>query len=337
MVVDNTSGLNIPKGYQIKVLADVPSARDLELTSQGVLLVSSPGPGKIFAIKDDQAKVVIDKQDKPHGLAFYQNQLYVASETNITRYNWDESTLTATLDKKILDLPSGGRHTSRTIVFDQGGRLFVSLGSSCDVCFEKNPWLGSVIVTDKDGKDPQVFASGLRNAVFLTLNQNTNQVWATEMGRDFLGDNLPPDEINILDKGNFGWPICYGARVYDQKFGKETPAFCNGTIPPVFEIPAHSAPLGLKFINSPIFPADWQGDLLVSYHGSWNSSTPVGYKVVRLQIGIGKPISSHDFITGFLQSNQVIGRPVDLEFGLNGELYISDDKAGKIYLLTKSE
>ncbi len=156
------------------------------------------------------------------------------------------------------------------------------------------------------------------------------------MGRDFLGDDLPPDEINIVKDGkNYGWPVCYGNRVYDSQFGGETPNFCLSSEPPVFEIQAHSAPLGLAFISSTQFPEEWQGDLLVSYHGSWNRTAPTGYKLVRLQVEGEKIIQQTDFLSGFLQGNRVIGRPVDLEFGHEGSLYLSDDKAGIIYRIFK--
>ncbi len=337
-IQDTTTGLTIPEGYTLKVLTNrIKNARDLQLIPSGVLLISSPAQGKIYAIKPDgQLLTILDQLDRPHGMAFLKNHLYIAQETRVDRYVLqDESSLDFKFDKKILDLPKGDRHFSRSLVFDKNQQLYVSLGSSCDTCFEEHPWLAAVITSDADGNNPKVFSNGLRNPVFLALNPQTNQVWATEMGRDFLGDNLPPDEINILQSGHFGWPVCYGDKVYDQKFAKESPKFCDKTIPPVFHIPAHSAPLGLTFINSPQFPNDWQGDLLVAYHGSWNSSTPVGYKIVRLEIEDGKVTSSHDFITGFLQGNQAIARPVDMEFGSNGELYFSDDKSGSVYVLIK--
>jgi len=169
------------------------------------------------------------------------------------------------------------------------------------------------------------------------------------MGRDFLGDNLPPDEINIIEEGkDYGWPFCYGRQVHDTDFDKKVYVQivpqppCGQTEPPIYEIPAHSAPLGLVFIHSSQFPDDWQDDLLVAYHGSWNRSTPSGYKIVRLKINDQKVISHEDFISGFLpasptgeQGTQTIGRPVDLMFDKEGSLYISDDKAGVIYKLAK--
>ncbi len=336
--------LHVPSGFQIGILSEkVPGARDLQITPGGNLLVSAQKPGKVFALPlqetaQPQPKEILSNLHNPHGLAFYHGKLFVAEETHVDRYTWDEQHLTATFERKIIDLPDGGSglHHSRSIVFDKEGRLFISLGSTCNICEEKNPWNAAVVMTDENGSNPQVFAKGLRNAVFLTVNPDTNQVWVTDMGRDLLGDNIPPDEINILQQnGNYGGPYCYGNKIWDQKFNKESSEYCQNTLAPNFEIPAHSAPLGLAFVQSAQFPTDWQGDLLISYHGSWNRTVPDGYKVVRIKRNGDQLGPAEDFITGFLQGNQTYGRPVDLTFDSTGNLYISDDKAGRVYRVGK--
>lgn len=338
--------LKIPEGFYVGIFAkNLSSPRDLQLTPGGTMLVSVPKNGKVEALPDvdhdgvaDQIKTILSGLDNPHGMAFYNNQLFVAEETAVTRYDWDENNLEATIDKLIVTLPDGGRHTTRTLEFDPDGRLYVSIGSTCDVCHEIDPWIATVLTTDYDGRNPRVFAKGLRNAVFIKMQPITNLLWGTEMGRDFLGDNLPSDEINILREGkDYGWPICYGNKIHDTSFDKNQYIVnpCDATENPVFEIAAHSAPLGLAFIDSPIFPTDWQGDLLVSLHGSWNRSTPVGYKVVRLSVDGEKVSGEEDFLTGFLSGRNALGRPVDLEFDSNGYLYISDDKAGVVYIVSR--
>lgn len=315
--------------FQMTVFADkLGGPRDLEFSPEGILLVSIPTQGKVVALPDK--KEVLGNLIRPHGLAFYQGKLFVAEETQVGRYSWDKTSRSATLEKIILQLPQGGRHSTRTIVFNKKGEMFVSIGSSCDVCFETHPFLATVIVSDHDGNNPRVFARGLRNAVFMTLHPQTDQVWVTEMGRDFLGDDLPPDEINILlREGDYGWPNCFGNRIHDTKFDpqprQERP--CEATIPPVFEIQAHSAPLGLTF--------DQNGDLLVAYHGSWNRSSPVGYKIVKLDVERGKILKEEDLVTSFLKDGQVLGRPVDLIFDQDGRLFVSDDKAGVVYQVTR--
>lgn len=174
----------------------------------------------------------------------------------------------------------------------------------------------------------------MRNAVFLTVSKN-DEVFVTEMGRDFLGDTTPPDEINVLrDGANFGWLYCYGNKIYDKVFKKESEDYCTKTVSPLFEIEAHSAPLGLTFIDSPQFE-EYAGKLLVAYHGSWNRSDKTGYKLVTIDFSKGKPFQE-DFITGFLEGDTTHGRPVDVTFDQEGSLYISDDKNGAIYKVIKN-
>lgn len=339
-VVGSDPGLVVSSGFKAGVFATgLPAARDLEVTKEGALLVSLKSEGKVVALPDDnkdgvaEPKTVIEGLNNPHGLAFYDGELFVAEETSVISYSWNEAKLLAVRTKKLFDLPAGGRHSTRSLVFNSKGQLFVSLGSTCDVCVEKHPWIGTVIVSDKNGTSPRVYSKGLRNAVFIAARGE--QLWGTEMGRDNLGDNIPPDEVNLLvENQNYGWPYCYSQKVPDTTFGGTT-ARCSATIGPVYEIPAHSAPLGLSFIKSQQFPADWQGDLLVAYHGSWNRSTPAGYKVVRMKIVGDKITGEEDFLTNFLRGSQVIGRPVDVAFDKEGSLYVSDDKAGAVYKVVK--
>ncbi len=338
--------LNVPDGFTISTFAtNTSGARDLEFSPGGVLLVSLRTNGRVVALPDndkngqaDEVKEVIKGLHNPHGLAFRNGKLFIAEENRVSRYAWDESQLKATFEKKIVDLPDGGAgHQTRSLVFDQKGNLYISIGSTCNVCLEKHSWSAAVIITDEEGNNPRLHSRGLRNAVFLTRNPANDQIWVTDMGRDLLGDDIPPDEINILrqEGSDYGWPYCYDNKIYDQNFGKETAKYCEKTIAPTFRIQAHSAPLGLTFVTSSQFPIDWQGDLLVAYHGSWNRSVPTGYKVVRLHVD-GETISrQEDFITGFTQNNQTIGRPVDVIFDNAGTLFVSDDKAGVVYRLIK--
>lgn len=344
--------LKLPSEYNIGIFAkQLGNARDLEFSPNGTLLVTIPAEGKIVALPDhdnngeaDLQYEVVSGLRRPHGIAFHpfessqgkNGKLFIAEETQVSRYNWDEETYRATLDKVLFSLPAGGQHTTRTLAIKPDGTLFVTLGSTCDACFERHPFLAAVIVSDINGKNPQLFARGLRNSVFITLNPKTNELWGTEMGRDHLGDNLPPDEINIIRDGReYGWPVCFGDKIYDRKFGSKSPEYCENTESPIYEIPAHSAPLGLTFIDSPQFPESWQGDLLVAYHGSWNRSTPIGYKVVRLNVEGNRILGEEDFLSGFLQGSEALGRPVDVIFDEKGSLYISDDKAGAIYKVVK--
>ncbi len=332
--------LNVPPGYEIKLFGRENGARDLAVGDDGELLVTSPGRGEAVGFKVNNGKVeknvVIDRLSSPHGIAFYQGKLFIAEENRLARYSWNSGSLRATFEKELMKLPSGG-HDAHTLAFDKSGNLYIKIGSSCNVCKETDPQRAAVIKTDQEGNNPTVFAGGLRNAAFMTLNEESNQIWATENGRDNLGDNLPPEEVNILSEGrDYGWPLCYGTKIHDTQFDRNTYIKdpCEDSQPPAFEMQAHSAPLGLSFIPE-TFSNEWKGDLLVAFHGSWNRSVPTGYKIVRLNFENGKVVGQEDFITGFLKGSSASGRPVDLVFDKSGNLYISDDKGGNIFVLSK--
>ncbi len=339
--------LTLPEGFQVTLFSSAaPGARDLQFSPDGTLLVSLRTQGKVIALPDtnadgqaDSVVEVLTGLKNPHGLVFRDGKLFVAEERQVSRYTWDESELTATLEKKIVDLPSGGAgHFTRSLVFDSQGNLYISIGSTCNVCDEKDERNASVMITNAEGESPRIYASGLRNAVFMTLRPSTDKVWVSENSRDLLGDNIPPDEINILEENaNYGWPYCYGAQVRDSSFGDQPTSYCDNTVVPTAELQAHSAALGLTFVDSRQFPDDWQGDLLVAFHGSWNRSIPTGYKVVRLKVDGERVTGQEDFITGFLKDGQTMGRPVDITFDSLGRMYLSDDKAGAVYVVTGNQ
>ena len=347
--IDN-GPLTLPDGFAISVLAKkLPGARVLAMDSMGNLWVSQPSKGQITLVEMQNGQAIkqtaiLKNLRNPHGLAFDPADpytLYFAEETKISKVRvYSEDT-----PHKIADLPpKKGLHFTRTIQFGADGRLYVSIGSDCNVCEPSNEKYASMWSMNKDGSDFKQVAKGLRNSVFFVWNEKDNNIWATDMGRDLLGDALPPDEINIINPRaseveNFGWPICYGKNIHDTNFDKKTyirnPCMEPFEQPSFIDIPAHSAPLGLAFIpaNSG-WPQEYVGDLLVAMHGSWNSTVPVGYKVVRYDLSEdGNMIGQYDFISGWIKGKKVSGRPVDLVFGKNGELYVSDDKAGVIYVV----
>src|SRR3989344_4695084 len=337
--------LTVPPGFSLAHYASGLSApRDLEFAPAGILLVSEPSQGRIVALPDKI--VVVSGLNRPHGLAFARGRLYVAETNAVAIYDYDPTTHSASNRKKIIDLPSGGGHWTRSLLV-KDNQLYISIGSSCNVCRESNPRRAAVYVANLDGTNFRPFASGLRNSVFMAAHPQTGAIWTTDMVRDNLGDNLPPDEINILETGkSYGWPVCYGQNMLDRTFEKNEPplelpqgmTMCEAayhTTASYIDLPAHSAPLGLAFIPNS-WPTEYRGDLLVAYHGSWNRSTPTGYKIV-----IADPQTKliQDFITGFIPSgaqsgSEALGRPVDLIFDQQGRLYISDDKSGSVYLVT---
>ncbi|KKU05777.1 MAG: L-sorbosone dehydrogenase [Parcubacteria group bacterium GW2011_GWA2_45_30] len=348
----NTTGmsLKLPQGFSISIFAkDLPGARVMAFDSFGNMWVSQTSRGIISLLEVKDGKTIVQNDiftglRKPHGLAFdpqSPTMLYYAEEDKISRvvvYSDGEP-------EKIADLPSGDGHFTRTLGFGPDGRLYVSIGSSCNICNESDSRRAKIFSMNKDGSDFKEFARGLRNAVFFAWNLVDGRMWATEMGRDWLGDNIPPDEINIIggpstssgqnSVPNFGWPICYGKNIHDTDFDKNiyirNP--CEDMAGSHIDIPAHSAPLGLGFIPKEGWPEEYWYDLLVAYHGSWNRSAPTGYQVVRLKLDAQGNFSGfEDFITGWLTpKGEALGRPVDILIQPGGKMYISDDKAGVIY------
>lgn len=315
--------IKVPPGYSLSVFAqNLGDPRDLILDPKGTLLVSDTGQGKVLSLSEKGAVPVIEGLNEPHGLAFNGSKLYVAETNGVSIYDYNSLTKKAANGKKIIDLPGGGEHFTRSLLI-KDSKLYVSVGSDCNACIESDPHRAAIWQANLDGSDFKPYAVGLRNSVFMTVNPQTNEIWATNMGRDFLGDNLPPDTVNIIKSGaNYGWPYCYGNKIFDSEINPGGTKFdCNTTALPEIEIPAHSAPLGLAFLGKA---------LLIAYHGSWNRSVPTGYKIVEYLDG-----KFQDFLTGWLQpSGDVLGRPVDILVKSAQEIYISDDKAGVVYLLS---
>ena len=326
----------------------------MAFSSDGILFISMPSTfglysgirfgGAVYALPDrdrngvaDEVRTVIDGlSNLPHGLAFHDGYLYLAEENRVSRYPYRGDGNVGGREIIVDGLPTGGGHVSRTIGFSPSNRMYVSIGSICNACEESDQRRASVMEFNPDGSGDRLFAEGLRNSVGFVFHPTTGEIWATENGRDELGDDIPPDEINIVrDGGDYGWPYCYGQRIPDTSLNN--PGTCATTGAGLHDIQAHSAPLGLRFIDSPHFPEAWQGDLLVAYHGSWNRSVPTGYKVVRLAVAGDAIVAEEDFIFGWLLAGgSSVGRPVDLIFGPeDGALYISDDKAGVVYRVTK--
>jgi glucose/arabinose dehydrogenase len=344
-----TSPLRLPIGFSIGIFAkNLPDARVMIFDSVGNIWLSQTGQGIVSKLtinkgKLIEQKVVLSGLKNPHGLAFDPQDpsiLYVAEENKISKTVITNGV--ASRLQKIIDLPTGGNHFSRTLGFGPDGRLYVSIGSTCNVCLESDSRRAAIYSLNKDGSDWRQVAQGLRNSVFFIWNKADKMMWATDMGRDLLGDDIPPDEINIINTAsksvlNFGWPICYGQNIHDTAFDKNVyfrnPCQAPFELPSHIDLQAHSAPLGLAFVpDNSSWPKEYKNNLLVAFHGSWNRSVPTGYKVVRLILDkSGNLVSQTDFISGWLTKGGAIGRPVDLIFDNSGALYISDDKAGVIY------
>src|SRR5713226_259923 len=339
--------IRLPAGFEIRIYArGLFGPRFMTVGPDSQIYVSMPSMGWIGMLRDDDGdgKVeridrIAENLDRVHGLAFWQGKLYAAGSEKIWRVDRPrgrEGAAQTTVIVPNLPGPSQG-HWTRTILFGTDGKLYVSVGSSCNVCKEKDRRRAAIVRYNPDGSGEEICASGLRNSVGIAWHPVTKELWGTDNGRDWLGDNSPPDEINIIRQGkNYGWPNCIANRVPDPDFG--SPEVCDKTEPPVVSLPAHSAALGLAFYTAKQFPAEYQGDLFVAMHGSWNRSKKTGYKVVRVRFENGQPKQVEDFATGWMMQEKgqevVWGRPVDLVVGPDGSLYLSDDYAGFIYRIS---
>jgi glucose/arabinose dehydrogenase len=339
--------LDLPPGFSASVYASgLHTPRFMAFGPDGTLFVADEGSGTVRALPDPRHTgkatgnvVVADNLDNPSSLAFDGNTLYIGETTKIRRLTLGPD-LRATSNRVIVgDLPADGNHFTRTVLLGPDKKLYVAIGSSCNVCEESDPHRASVWVYQLDGSGSggRRHARGLRNAVGLAVNPWNGQIWATNNGRDLMGDDTPPETVYALrDGADYGWPRCHAGDIVDPDFGK--PGDCDGIVKPLVEMQAHSAPLGLAFYDAAQFPSAYRG-LYVAFHGSWNRSTPTGYKVVFIPLdGRGNVAGpARDFATGWLASgNRAIGRPVGVTAGPDGALYVSDDKAGLIYRITYS-
>jgi len=303
-----------------------------------------PRAGRVLALPDDNKDgradgtvPVVEGLDLPHGLAFLDGQLYVAETGRVVRYDYDPATRRVRGGPTVIvpDLPARGSHWSRTIVIGPDRKLLVSVGSTCNSCEEKDPRRAAIYRYDLDGRNGAPFATGLRNAVGLAFRPGTAELWATVNGRDWLGDDRPGEYVTRVEDGGFyGWPYCHwtpGGPVPDPDLGAGDR--CKTARQPSFLYQAHTAPLGLAFYNGSHFPAEYRGDLFVALHGSWNRTTPVGYKVIRVKLRGGTP-TAEDFASGWLAGTRSWGRPVDLTVAPDGALFLSDDGLGAVYRIT---
>jgi len=329
--------LKVPTGFQVSVFApDVPGVRYLALGPGGVVYASRPSAGTIVRLPDanhdgvaDSVVVVATGLNRPFGIAFRGDTMYVAENNEVVHFN-PGSPL------KVVDVPNipgGTGHWTRTIVFGNDGKMYVSVGSSCNICDESDSMRAAVVQFSRDGSGGKVFARGLRNSVGLAINPTTGELWATNNDRDNLGDDVPPERINIIKDGKYyGWPQCY---LPGQRNPEYSTADCGAVEPPAITFQAHSAPLGMNFYTGTAFPADYRGDAFVAFHGSWNRSVPTGDKVVRVQVANGKPVAVDDFVTGWQRPDgSRWGRPVGIVMTTDGALLVSDDMGGKIWRIT---
>jgi glucose/arabinose dehydrogenase len=334
--------LTVPAGFKVQVFARVAGARWLALGPDGAVYVSQPGRGQVTRLVDatgdgvaDSQRVVLSDLERPHGMAFHKGYLYVANTDGVVRARLGADGVPAGSAERVNSYSSGGGHWTRTVIFGADSAMYVSIGSTCNVCEERSPDRAAVMRYDEDGRNGRLFARGLRNAVGMAVHPTTKRIWVSQHERDNLAPNhqdLPAEEINVLrDGGDYGWPYCHDDRVPSPEYGNA--ARCATTVAPALRMQAHSAPMALEFLDrATTFPSDYRGDALVAFHGSWNRDVPTGAKVVRVRLRDGRPVSYADFVAGWQRPDgSRWGRPVGIVVARDGSVLISDDMGGVVY------
>ena len=337
--------LKVPDGFKATVFAsDVTNARLMAISPDGVLFVARMAKGDVVALPDrnkdgkaDSLDIVASGLNRPHSLAFQKGYLYIATMPAVMRVKYANGKVEGT-PEKFVDLPiSTTAHYSRSIGFGKDGKLYVSIGSSCNSCEEEDARRTTIMVYNADGSGGRAFAKGLRNAIGFDWDAS-GILWSTDMGQDKLGEDMPPDEINRIEYGkHYGFPyfVANNVPVTDLPNVKGSLKAEQATTP-AYGLPAHSSPIGLTFYKGKTFPAAYRNAMFVAIHGSSPTARKdrIPGKVVRIVMKDGKPTGTEDFATGFMKDAQLFGRPAGLVTGADGALYISDDSKGFIYRVT---
>lgn len=336
------NSIKLPKGFSISIYAEVDNARSMAISPGGVIYVGNRNGDKVYAVKDTDGDFKADKKwviasglNMPNGVAFKDGNLYVAEVSRIHRFSGIEGKLNAPGKSEIIydKFPTETHHGWKYIAFGPDGKLYVPVGAPCNICESKDPTYAAIHRMNADGSELELFASGVRNTVGFTWHPDTKDLWFTDNGRDMLGDDSPPCELNSAPrKGlHFGYPYCHGGNIKDSEFGNKRA--CNEFTKPMQNLGAHVAPLGLKFYSGSMFPAEYKNQIMVAEHGSWNRKTKSGYKLSLVKMENGKVVGYQPFASGWLNeaTQKVWGRPVDILLLPDGSMLVSDDQAGVIY------
>jgi hypothetical protein len=329
--------IKLPPGFEISVFAEeVPQARSLALGSGPVVFVGSRG-SSVYAVRYSGPKAtgvttVGSGLQLPNGVAVRNGALYVAEVSRILRFDDIENRLGSAKPVLVTDrYPTETHHGWKFIRFGPDGWLYVPVGAPCNIC-EPDPRHGLISRIKPDGSGYEVFTSGIRNSVGFDWDPRTKELWFTDNGRDYLGDDQPSDELNRAPKAgmHFGYPYCHQGDIADPEFGRKRA--CSEFVPPEVKLGPHVASLGMRFYTGTAFPPQYRNNIFVAEHGSWNRSRKIGYRIARVVVEDGRAVKHEIFAEGWLGADQSVwGRPVDVEVLPDGSLIVSDDYAGVIY------
>ncbi|WP_036242978.1 PQQ-dependent sugar dehydrogenase [Methylobacter luteus] len=333
--------ISLPAGFSISIYEDnVPGARTLAFGDKGTLFVGTYKEGKVYAIparNGDEGGVLVIAEglQNPHGVAFRDGSLYVAERSRIVRFDDVENRLAQPPAPRVIyDLGlKYAHHGLRVMHFGPDGKLYVSIGVPCNICMPEADRYGIIIRIDSNGK-AEVFARGIRNSVGYDWHPDTHELWFTDNGRDLLGDDAPPDELNHAPVAgmHFGYPYCHAGELPDPVFGLRNP--CSEFTGPAQRLGPHVAALGMRFYTGHQFPVSYQNRIFIAEHGSWNRSSKLGYRVSMVTFAGNEAVKYEPFAEGWLQGNSAWGRPVDVIVAPDGALMVSDDKSGAIYRIS---
>ena len=331
--------LKLPPGFSIELLARVPNARQMALGDGRVLYVGSMHEGKVHALELDAnyragpLHVVARGLDLPSGVAYRDGSLYIAAVSRVLRLDGIGQRLANPPVPVVVngDLPRETHHGWKFIAFGPDGWLYVPVGAPCNVCEPKTDRHAAILRMKPDGSQLQVFARGVRNSVGFDWDPRTRELWFTDNGRDRLGDDVPPDELNHAPRAemHFGYPYCHGGTLADPEYGNARP--CSEFSAPAQALGPHVAALGMRFYTGTQFPPAYRGQLFIAEHGSWNRSKKIGYRISLVRLDGQRAVGYEPFISGWLQNENAWGRPADVLVLPDGSLLISDDYAGAIY------
>jgi glucose/arabinose dehydrogenase len=334
--------LQAPAGFSITVLARVPNAREMALGDDRVLYVGSSRAGRVVALELDaryavmRTRVVAEDLELPIGVAYRGGDLYVSAVSRILRFPDIGHHLDAPPRPIVVraDLPQETHHGGRFLGFGPDGWLYVPIGAPCNICEPESDRYAAILRMRPDGSGLETYARGIRNSVGFDWRPGTGELWFTDNGRDLLGDDLPPDELNRAVRAgqHFGYPYCHGGTLADPELGRRRG--CDEFVAPAQRLGAHVAALGMRFYAGSQFPAAYRGRIFIAEHGSWNRSHKIGYRLSTVTLNGDRAAAYEPFITGWLQGETAWGRPTDVLVLPDGSLLVADDLAGAIYRVT---
>ncbi len=334
--------INLPPGFRIEIFADnIENARSLAISDQGTIFVGTRTEDKVYALLDkdgdykaEETIIVAEGLNMPNGVAFKDGALYIAEVSRVLRFDAIDDRLENLPEPVVIfdDFPEETHHGWKFIAFGPDGKLYIPVGAPCNVCDRGDPF-ASITRMNPDGTDFEIFARGVRNTVGFDWHPVTGQLWFTDNGRDWMGDDKPPDELNRAQKPglHFGFPYCHGKSIPDPKYGDKDCVLYQG---PEIELGPHVAALGMRFYTGEMFPENYKNNVFIAEHGSWNRTVPIGYRIALVTLEENHAVKYEVFADGWRHEGETWGRPVDILVLPDGSLLVSDDRAGSVYRIS---